>query len=161
MKTNKRLKLMPLGYFLWLFLLPAGIANAQSMPDQIRKYADDSREYLEVGEEMFSLIAKDERVEPQIREIMGKLKMIFFLVPSSTTFFDQFINANEMQGFSILMKGKSGSERYTFYKKESRNYKEYLLIHQEGLIYVQGDIDIKTLAEMRGMLELAGELGGM
>jgi hypothetical protein len=160
MRTNKQLKFIIAGYFLWIFLA-TGIANAQSMPDQLRKYADDAHEYLEVTEEMFRLIAKEERVEPQIREIMGKLKTIISLAPSTTTFFDQFIKTDELKGFSVLMRAKSGSERYTFYKKESKGYKEYLLIHQEGLIYVQGDIDIKTLEEMGELLELAGEIGSM
>lgn len=162
MKTNKRLKMAPLGYFIWLFFLPTGITHAQSLPDHIRKYAEEARQYLEVGEEMFSLIAKDVRVEPQVREIMGNLKMVISLEfsASPTNFYNQFLSTDEMKDFSILMKAKSESERYTFYKKEWKTNKEYLLLHQTGLIYVQGNIDIKTLSEMRGMLELAGQLGG-
>ena len=118
--------------------------------------------YFEVTEDMFNTLAEDERYQHE--EEMAYLKKIKFLIfvecpPDRKMFHDDFISNAELKGFKIMMRSKSAHEQFTFYRKSVNDLKEYLLLHDRGLSYIVTSLNISTINELSGIMNMAGGLG--
>lgn len=129
--------------------------------DNIHKILNDC-DYYEVTQEMFELISEDERYQHE--EQIAYLKKINYLIyveceEEKNSFYDDFFKENNLKDFKVLMKTKSGDERFTFYRKKNNDIYEYLLIHDGGLSYIVTSLNISTLNEMSGIMDMVAEMG--
>ena len=78
-------------------------------------------DFYEVTEEMFKLIAEDERYQnaEQIKFIK-KIRYLIFVEcqHSNSSFYDDISSFNK-SGFTVLMRSKTSDERFTFYRKKN------------------------------------------
>ena len=118
-------------------------------------------DYYEVTDEMFKLIAEDERFQSaeQIKYIKQIEYLIYVECPDSrTNFFGNISNFN-YSDFKVLIRSRSSDEKFTFYRKKNGDMFEYLLIHDGGLSYLITSLSISTLDELSGIMNMAGSLG--
>ena len=142
-------------------LLPAfSQSKNKELIKHIRRNLTDC-DYFEVTDEMFKLIAEDERF--QGAEQIKYIKQIEYLIfvecqDSRTNFFSNVSNFN-YSDFKVLMRSRSSDERFTFYRKKNGDMFEYLLIHDGGLSYLITSLSISTLDELSGIMNMAGSIG--
>ena len=119
--------------------------------------------FMEVSEEMFDVISKDERFKNADNYgYFTKLKYLIYIVCDENTqnFHDSFISKSHLKGFKSLTRVRSKDTVYTFYRKVTGDTKEYLLVHNGGLSYLVTTLDISTVNELSGIMEAAGNLNG-
>ena len=95
---------------------------------------------------------------------MTYLKKISYLIyveceDDKKDFYEVSSNNIDLKGFKILMRSKNGDEQFTFYRKRKNEVNEYLLIHNGGLSYIITSLNISTIQELSGIMNMIGELG--
>lgn len=152
-------------FVILLILCPLYNTVAQShnveLVAQIHDIAKDCS-YFEVTEEMFKMLAEDERLKQE--EMLKYVEKISFLIfvdcpEDQVNFYDDFIAKGNLKNFKVLMRSKSVSEKFTFFRKNKNGTYEYLLLHNGGLSYIITTLKISTIQELSGIMNMVGELG--
>ncbi len=151
-----------------LFSAPTfGQTRNEKLIKTIESYADEEETaYFETSEEMFKLMAKrvDSQADPRLLQYFQKTKYVSSLQvglkKGNDWFIDSFEKKSNLEGYSLLMRSKSATRNYKFYKRDLEgNYSEYLLIHRRGIYFMITAMDISTLEEMAGVVEMVSEAG--
>ena len=124
--------------------------------------------YFEVTKKMFDSLTKAYSDEPEIKQYISKLHNIKMLQPTGEKrnekgkiLYSNFIQDTNLDGFTLLMTNNNEKAKMTFFKKESKEKNEFLLVSTNMIMYVSGTLDIGSLAELEGIIEMAGEAVGL
>lgn len=134
----------------------------------IRDMKDDKCSFLEVSQEMFELLASDERAQDRIKEYFSKMRHLLYLQcyasrdkntqPDLAKDFERMATDNH---FKLLMRSESGPHKSLFYKRKNGDLNEYLLATKTRIQYISTSMDIKSIQEMTQIIEVTGEAGGL
>ncbi|MDN5211877.1 hypothetical protein QQ020_07435 [Fulvivirgaceae bacterium BMA12] len=118
--------------------------------------------YYEVSEEMFKAVAEDERLQGS--EYINYLEKIRFLIfvecpMDRKGFFEEFVARADLRGFKVMMRSKSASEQFTFYRQTKGDLNSYLLVHNRGVSYIVTQLKISSLQELSQIVQMAGSMG--
>ncbi|OEK04886.1 DUF4252 domain-containing protein [Roseivirga misakiensis] len=168
---KKTIKILPVVISLILLLGLNNGSFAQERSNKIinliESYSEkDDATFFETTEEMFKLLAKNiqQNQDPRMLEYFRKTKYISSLQVNvgnaNNSFIDGFKKKADLSNYNLLMRSKSKSRNYSFYKKDLEDKtSEYLLIHRSGVYYMITGMDISTLEEMAGVVEMVGRAG--
>lgn len=117
--------------------------------------------HFEVSGEMFKMMAEAEGANAEFKENIGKLTYLKVIRSNSsektTELYDSFMREVNLKDYTMLMTTNEANRKMAFYKKEDKNLeKEFLLVSNNIIIYLTGTIDIKSLQEMEGIMNMAG-----
>lgn len=119
--------------------------------------------YFEVSKEMFAMLSESENMEPELKSYMSKLHQLKMIQGSGTNkrqigqaAFQKFSTEVNLKDYSRLMTRKETNSSLSFYKKESKNENEFLLLSTEMIIYITGTLDLKSIGEFEQVMEIAG-----
>jgi len=128
----------------------------------------DNVTYFEVTKKMFESLTKSYNEEPKVKEYISKLHNIKMLQPTGEkrnekgrTLYSNFMKYTNLDSFTLLMTNNNEKTKMSFFKKESKDKNEFLLVSTNMIIYVSGTLDIGSLSELEGVIELAGEAVGI
>ena len=75
--------------------------------------------------------------------------------------YSNFLLYTNLDDFTLLMTNNNEKNKMSFFKKESKDKNEFLLVSTNMIMYVSGTLDIGSLAELEGVIEMAGEAVGL
>lgn len=168
----KHLKIYLIACFTIALVHNQALAQSNSSDSAIAKTIRDMRNescnFLEVSQEMFRLMSKDERVEGKIKEYFSQLNHLLFLQCQPTKEAKDkldvaaaFEKSEEAATFKLLMRSETGNNKNLFFKRESGEINEYILATRDRLQYISTTLDITSIREMMQILSIAGEAGGL
>ncbi|MBT3382674.1 MAG: DUF4252 domain-containing protein [Prolixibacteraceae bacterium] len=124
--------------------------------------------YFEVTKKMFESLTKAYSEEPKVKEYISKLHNIKMLQPAGEKrnekgkiLYSNFIRYTNLDDFTLLMTNNNEKSKMSFLKKEGKVKNEFLLVSTDMVMYVSGTLDIGSLTELEGIIEMAGEAVGL
>ena len=124
--------------------------------------------YFEVTKKMFESLTKTYSEEPKVKEYISKLHHIKMLQPAGEKrhekgeiLYSNFIRYTNLDDFTLLMTNNNEKTKMSFFKKESNDKNEFLLVSTNMIMYVSTTLDISSLSELEGIIEMAGEAVGL
>lgn len=166
--TNKLLRSAILLTLIFAFQSTmVGQTRNEKLIKLIGSYADNKEcSFFETTEEMFKLMSKraETEADPRMLEYFKKTKYVVNIQASirngNDWFIDSFIKKANLDDYTLLMRAKSHTRNYKFFKRDlAQNLSEYLLVHRRGLYFMITGMDISTLEEMAGVVEMVSEAG--
>ena len=128
----------------------------------------DNVTYFEVTKKMFESLTKAYGEEPKVKEYISKLHNIKMLQPAGEKrnekgklLYSNFIRYTNLDDFTLLMTNNNKETKMSFFKKEGKEKNEFLLVSTNMVMYVSGTLDIGSLTELEGIIEMAGEAVGL
>ncbi len=118
--------------------------------------------YYEVTEEMFKAVAEDERLQrSEYTNYLEKIRFLIFVeCPMDRKgFFEEFVSRADLRGFKVMMRSKSASEQFTFYRQTKDDLNSYVLVHNRGVSYIVTQLKISSLQELSQIVQMAGSMG--
>ncbi|WP_170827396.1 DUF4252 domain-containing protein [Roseivirga sp. 4D4] len=159
--------LILLGLLVLLSASVLGQNRNEKLIKVIESYSNEKgTSYFETSEEMFKLMSKrvGAEADPRVLQYFQKTKYVSSLQvglkQGNDWFVDSFEKKTDLSSYSLLMRGKSATRNYKFYKRDlDDKYSEYLLVHRRGVYFMITAMDISTLEEMAGVVEMVSEAG--
>lgn len=148
----------------------SGFSQTKKTLSQTFKYesSSDNVIYFEVTKKMFESLTKTYDEEPEVKKYISKLNNIKMLQPTEEKrdekgkiLYSNFIRYTDLDGFTLLMTNNNEETKMSFFKKESKEKYEFLLVSTNMIMYVSGTLDIGSLTELEGIIQMAGEAVGL
>ena len=118
--------------------------------------------YFEVTEEMFKALSEDPKFQDtKFKDQMDQIRFLIFVeCPThQPTFISDFMDNANLKRFKVMMRSKESNEQLNFLRKTNGEEKEYLLLHNRGLTYLVTSLNISTLQELHGYIQMVAKLG--
>lgn len=113
--------------------------------------------YFEVNSEMFNTLAESKEVDPEFKAYIRKLSTLKVAQSDSGKLYMNFKTNCDLRKFERLMMKKDENGLMSFYKRERKGFpNEFLLISDKMVIYIAGEIDLKSIGEFEQVMEIAG-----
>ena len=113
--------------------------------------------YFEVNSEMFKTLAESEQVDPEFKAYIKKLSTLKVAQSDSGKLYMNFKTNCDLREYERLMMKKDEDGLMSFYKREKKGHpNEFLLISDKMVIYVAGEINLKSIGEFEQVMEIAG-----
>jgi hypothetical protein len=124
--------------------------------------------YFEVTKNMFESLTKAYGEEQQVKDYISKLHNIKLIQPTGDdkaetgkTIYNTLMLQTDLNDFTLLMTNNDKNSKLSFFKKEDKAKNEYILVSTNMVMYVSGTIELSSLSELDGIIEMAGEAVGM
>lgn len=168
-----------------LFILPVCVMSQpegssekpKTIPEIIKNYEQmEDCNTLIVEETMFELFDElGDEVEPEALALMKKLKLVCMLecnmcnnvedaedvedVENYNYFYEEMIRQVDTKAYKVLLRSKEDGRKMIFFeKKHKEGDREFLVISDEILVNIRGDIKLKTIYEIEEILAFVGEI---
>lgn len=113
--------------------------------------------YFEVSSEMFKTLAESKEIEPEFKAYIRKLSTLKVAQSDSGKLYMNFKTNCDLRKYERLMMKKDEDGLMSFYKRERKGHpNEFLLISDKVVIYIAGEIDLKSIGEFEQVMEIAG-----
>lgn len=157
-----KIKLIIIGLLLWSSSFAQ--KGKKSIDATFKAYKSiDNVTFLEVSDEMFCMLAEADHTPPELRAYykqLDSLKMLELRGQQGDpvqSLYQKFLADTDLEGFSRLMVAESAGDNMSFLKNKSgSNKNEFLLVSDNAVIYVAGEIDLKSIQEFQRVLAIAG-----
>ena len=123
--------------------------------------------FFEVSKEMFEMLAESETTPPELKTYYKQLTNLKMIENQSSsrnelqTLYEPFLSQTNLKGFNRLMVSERSNEKISFMKNKTKDGKnEFLLISNKTVIYILGEIDLKSIHEFEMVLKIAGNALG-
>ena len=139
----------------------------------IKSYEKEGCSVLEVSEEMFDILSQDERASAEMKESLSQIDHLIYLncftaaSGRDTKNRDGYDLAGDFQkeaadyDFKLLMRSETTITRSHFYKRTKGETNEYLLITKTTIQYIATEMNIMSIRELKDIIEMAGDAGGL
>lgn len=147
---------------IFVLISQLGIAQVgyQSIDERFRfvmNYQGLQTSYFEVNSEMFHSLAESKEVDPEIKAYLRKLSTLKVAQSDSGKLYSNFKTNCDLRKYERLMMKKDEDGLMSFYKRERKGQpNEFLLISDKMVIYISGQIDLKSIGEFERVMEIAG-----
>jgi len=151
-------------FLLTLSLFGAAQNGAKTISETFDTFSKlEGISYFEVTKDMFSMLAQSNNIDPQLKDYMGKLHQLKMIQGRGENqreikqaAYTKFMETVNLKGYSRLMTRKEPNSTLSFYKKESKEENEFLLVSTDMIIYISGTLDMKSIGEFQQVMEIAG-----
>ena len=125
---------------------------------------------LEVSDEMFKILAKDERSTEDIKETLSQIDHLIFLNCFGMVKGEKQADFNLTRafkakagdyGFKLLMRSDDSLTSNYFYKRENSDNNEYLLVTKITIQYISTKLNIISIRDLKDIMDLAGDAGDL
>lgn len=139
----------------------------------IKSFEKEGCSVLEVSEEMFDILAQDERASAEMKESLSQIDHLIYLNcfkaasgrdPKKKDGFDLAGDFQEEAGdydFKLLMRSETTVTRSHFYKRTKGEVNEYLLVTKTTIQYIATEMNIMSIRDLKDIIEMAGEAGDL
>lgn len=124
--------------------------------------------YFEVSKKMFESLTKTYGESPEIKDYISKLHSIKMIQPTGEKrnetgkmIYNTVMLQTNLEDFTLLMTNNTQNSKLSFFKKEDKGKNEFLLVSTNMVMYVTGTLELSSLSELEGIIEMAGEAIGM
>ena len=113
--------------------------------------------YFEVTREMFQMLSEVKEANPEYKDYVSKLATLKMVQSQDQSLYAQFMVNTNLKSWSRLITKKEPDSRLSFYKREKEGFvNEFLLVSDEMIIIITGNINLKSIGEFEQIMEVAG-----
>ena len=146
---------------------PAPDTDALSL---IKTFEMEGCGVLEVSKEMFEILSKDDRASEEVKETLSQLDHLVYLncfaassgkKRDSFDLTEEFKDKSEDYHFKLLMRSEDSLTSSHFYKRNKGTINEYLLVTKTTIQYVATELNIMSIRDLKDILNITGDAGGL